>query len=1307
MKKMLVILLILVSIISFSYIWVYSSDVLIYPNRTVNFRADESFYVQVFRFEVSKDTIRGIFSNEGVLSDFTLKKIEKDYYSIELPDVPGAYYIIINGEQSSVRKIFYVTDFKAFVASSSNQLYFSVYDLRNERFLNKVYYFDGYIKRVLNGPVFSFNVEYYKDKVFFVNNNVVILSNYGGWTNYPERKAVVFTDKPIYKPGDTIHIRVNAFKKDKTKYVPYQTNLSVSLKDPFNNIIYKDTFKTDKFGGAIFDYKTTDEIITGNYTLIISENDDPISWYYILVQDYTKPTYTISLTSNATQLVVGNTLQVKLTATYLNGDPVKNAEVLFYAFKNSDLINKVKAITNEDGEATYDILPKEAGNYKVQALIVDDSGIQNEKNIYATVKADDVDIKEEFRDGKLKLRITNLSGTPLTGMGVININEKEIYFEVKNGYAEIDLPKNIWWVEVKFGKEDKVIYRGFSVSDSGIIIANKNNVKPGEKVKVTVEPKDDVGVLVAGEEKIRKFSIITKKTEIELEIPKDMISSSYFIEFYGLKYRDRVKINVNHDRVKTLKIDLDKTQYKPGEVANIKFENSKSLKIVSVVDEGIYLLSQTKSVVKQLYPEINYPSYELYTSKTYVYFNRLSEFEKSKKSHVFASTKESEERRIREYFPETAYWNPSLMENEISLKTSDSITKWRVTAYEISKDYIAEGVKTFVVTKPFEVKIFVPEFLVEGDKVIGEIYVKNYTGKAGKVDVKLNVNNGIVDFNSGRYEIEGELKIPFTLKDFKEGNLKITAEASMLSEYDGIKLTIPVKPVYISKDTSKVIKIDGKKVFDKDVKIRVISNLKDFLEPSIKALIHYPYGCVEQTMSSFYPALVAKSFIDLPNLNDIILRGLQRLLKFQHSDGGWGWWTFDKSDLFMTSYVLEGLYYTKQLGFFVPEKVISDGLEYLKTQKIDGYAAFILNLYGEKNIDFEASSVIDYVYTDPDKIHEIATIGKDSAYIKSIPSNRFYTSIHLTSVAVRTLTRYNKYLDLRDKMVNYLLNNKKGPFWYSTKDTAFAILAIIESQKLNDYKSNLTFEVKDDKIYITGNGFVDVESTEKIYAQNQFNGITLESRSYKKYDLLYDEKYLDVFLPLDTQFIPINMSKTSTPTFSSEIPEEIARIIIDGTPVSFVNNKLIIEGSFKFVGNDYYFEKGYYEVNFTENYDYEIHKGDVLKTSIFIDGTGEYLVVEEYLPACAQVLKNYVERTPEYGGKFSYNWYSNRDIWYSYQDVKKDKVAYFIRYLHPGKLEYYWRVTNEGVFHKKPTYVYNMYYEDTFAFGSLFTFDIK
>ena len=1304
MKKFFIILFILTTFVAFSYVYFRTSDVLLYPNRKVYFSTDETFHVQVFYSDITRGTLNGYITISNP-SDFTLIHEENELYSITLPGKPGAYYVVINGDKKTARNIFFITQFEAFVASDGDNLFFSVYDLKNKKFVDKLNYYDGYVKKTISGPIFSFDIEYYKGKAFFLDNNVVFLSNYGSYSKYPERKAIVFTDKPIYKPGDTLNFRVNLFKKEKDRYIPYQSSATVSLKDPFNNIIYSNSFNTDEYGGFSFDYKTTNEIITGNYTLIILENDETISWYNFLIQDYTKPTYSLTLTPAATQLIAGNTLRVKLKATYLNGDPVKNASVLFYSFRYSNLINKIKAKTDENGEAIYDVYLEEAGRYRIQALVSDDSGRQYEKNAYVEVKADNVVINGTLKNSTLKLFITDLKGKPLNGIALITLNEETTYVEVLNGKAEIELPKNLWYVKVNFGKEEKVIYKSYSRSEKGIIIVDKLEAKIGELVNVQVDPKEDFGVLIFGSEKINDFKIINRKENFSFTIPEDTLSSTYFITFYGFENRDEVKIDIIHDRVRKLDIELDKEIYKPGEIVNIKFEDSNSLKVVSVADEGLFLLSKGKSIIDELYPKIYYSQFSVYKSSKYIYFDYLTQFENLKESHVFSSTKESEDKNIREYFPETAYWNPSLFENEISLKAPDSITKWRISAYEISKDYIAEGTATFVVTKPFEVKIFVPEFLTVNDEVFGTLYIKNYTGKVGKVDVSLQTNNGTVSFEKGTFIIERDLKIPFVLKVFKEGTIEIVAEASMENEYDGIKLTIPVNPIYIEKDESKIIKINGEKKFSKDTQITVIENLKDFLKPSILALIKYPYGCVEQTMSSFYPALVARNFVEYEKLDDIILKGLHRLLKFQHNDGGWGWWTWDESDVFMTSYVLEGLYYAKKYGYYFPESVINDGIKYLQNQKINGYAAFVLNLYGVKK-DFEAESILDYVFTSPEKIKEIAAESENTAYI---PGKGFYSSTYLTSNAIRTLVNANKYPELVDKMVNYLINSRRGFFWYSTKDTAFAILAILESNKLNDFKSNISIEENENEIIVKGNGFIEVKSTEKLFKQNIFNGITLKSDTYKRYEALFEDEYIDVFLPLDTKYVPLNISiLDSTPTYSTKIPDEIQNILVDGTPLSFENNKLVIQGPFKFIGNDYYFdEDAYYKIQFKANNDFSISKGDFLKTSITIDGTGEYLIVEEYLPSCAQVVKSYYEKYPDYYGKFSYRWYSNREIWYSYRDIRKDKVAFFIRYLRPGKLDYYWRPTFNGTFIKKPTYVYNMYYEDTFAFGPLDTIIIK
>ena len=69
-------------------------------------------------------------------------------------------------------------------------------------------------------------------------------------------------------------------------------------------------------------------------------------------------------------------------------------------------------------------------------------------------------------------------------------------------------------------------------------------------------------------------------------------------------------------------------------------------------------------------------------------------------------------------------------------------------------------------------------------------------------------------------------------------------------------------------------------------------------------LASYPWGCTEQTMSSFLPDVIMahtldqlklKSPVDRATLNDMVKAGLEKLNGFQHDDGGWGWWPDDEA----------------------------------------------------------------------------------------------------------------------------------------------------------------------------------------------------------------------------------------------------------------------------------------------------------------------------------------------------------------------------------------------------------------------------
>ena len=121
--------------------------------------------------------------------------------------------------------------------------------------------------------------------------------------------------------------------------------------------------------------------------------------------------------------------------------------------------------------------------------------------------------------------------------------------------------------------------------------------------------------------------------------------------------------------------------------------------------------------------------------------------------------------------------------------------------------------------------------------------------------------------------------------------------------------------------------------------VQVTPSMAVTMLDALPYLIDYPYGCTEQTMSRFLPAVITAKTLrdlglqpedvmgrvfggietntaaathpkgkkDLAELDAMTKAGLERLYDFQHSDGGWGWWKEGESDHWMTAYVVWGL----------------------------------------------------------------------------------------------------------------------------------------------------------------------------------------------------------------------------------------------------------------------------------------------------------------------------------------------------------------------------------------------------------------
>ncbi|MCM3901512.1 MAG: hypothetical protein ND866_07380, partial [Pyrinomonadaceae bacterium] len=224
-----------------------------------------------------------------------------------------------------------------------------------------------------------------------------------------------------------------------------------------------------------------------------------------------------------------------------------------------------------------------------------------------------------------------------------------------------------------------------------------------------------------------------------------------------------------------------------------------------------------------------------------------------------------------------------------------------------------------------------------------------------------------------------EARVDWLVAVDKTGEAKLKVEARAAEHADAMEKTFTVYEHGIEKFISRSGKMRADSVAitldiprerrteTTELVVQVAPSMATTMLDALPYLIHYPYGCTEQTMSRFLPAAITAKTLrdlglkpetamhkifggieqstaaathpqgkhDLKELEAITRESLDRLYNFQHGDGGWGWWKEGESDHFMTAYVLWGLTLARQAGIEVKQDVAERAAEYLDKELVE------------------------------------------------------------------------------------------------------------------------------------------------------------------------------------------------------------------------------------------------------------------------------------------------------------------------------------------------------------------------------------
>jgi hypothetical protein len=111
------------------------------------------------------------------------------------------------------------------------------------------------------------------------------------------------------------------------------------------------------------------------------------------------------------------------------------------------------------------------------------------------------------------------------------------------------------------------------------------------------------------------------------------------------------------------------------------------------------------------------------------------------------------------------------------------------------------------------------------------------------------------------------------------------------------------------------------------------------IENGLRDLIHYPYGCLEQTTSQVIPMIAVRDLADTlaidgltgPALERFVNAGITKIGRHQTAYGGFSLWPGGEPETYYTAYALWGLYMAQKAGYRVEGSRIDEGLEYLRS----------------------------------------------------------------------------------------------------------------------------------------------------------------------------------------------------------------------------------------------------------------------------------------------------------------------------------------------------------------------------------------
>ena len=461
-----------------------------------------------------------------------------------------------------------------------------------------------------------------------------------------EYRLLLSSDKPLYQPGQVIHMRALALSTFDLAPARGAT-VDFLVEDPKGNKVFRESVAASEFGVAAADFTLADLVNQGSYKLSVSIGETT-SERTVEVRPYVLPKFGVNVSTDRSFYLPGQRVEGVVQADYFFGKPVADSEVRIVGSVwdvERTVVVDLQGQTDENGayEFGFDLPEYFAGSglesgqaqFALEVTVIDQTDHPEQTSTVLPIASQPLIVEAVAESGVLKPGVENIvyiltsypDGRPAETQLQVSVDGGESIELITGEYglAEFAFTPQAGGHGMHIVAKDETGLEasrdvGFETeygSDSVLLRADRAAYVVGETMNlVALTPVESgsiyLDIVRAGQTlSTRSARVAGGKVEFAVDVSPDMYGTlelhAYKVLLDGTIVRDTRVVVVDAPNDVDIAVAADKDTYLPGETATIDFQTTggdggvQTALGVAIVDESVFALQRQDPGFAKLY----------------------------------------------------------------------------------------------------------------------------------------------------------------------------------------------------------------------------------------------------------------------------------------------------------------------------------------------------------------------------------------------------------------------------------------------------------------------------------------------------------------------------------------------------------------------------------------------------------------------------------------------------------------------------------------------------------------------------------